>query len=45
MTNKLIDVDNIKWKQFGKWCAVHDTTIKAELDKFLNKFKVKDGRL
>lgn len=37
--NKLVDVDNKKWKNFGKWCVMHDTTIKNEIDKFLDKFK------
>jgi hypothetical protein len=37
--NKMIDVDNNKWEAFGIWCYTHKTTIKKELDKFLNKFK------
>lgn len=35
---KAIDVDDKKWVQFGKWCKANDTTIRKELDKFLNKF-------
>ncbi len=38
MTMKMIDVDEKKWKAFGKWCVNHDTTMKEEIDKFLNKF-------
>lgn len=35
---KLIDVDPDKWKLFRKYCVNKDTTMKAELDKFLNRF-------
>ncbi len=34
----MVDVDKDKWKVFGKWCVNNDTTIRAEIDKFLNKF-------
>ena len=38
MTLKMMDVDKDKWNAFKKWCANNDTTMKAEIDKFLNKF-------
>ena len=39
MTLKMIDVDPKKWKSFRKWCGNHETTMKAEVNRFLNKFK------
>lgn len=38
MTLKMIDVDDKKWKAFRKHCNNKDTTMKAKLDKFLDKF-------
>ena len=38
MTLKMVDVDAKKWKAFRKWCNNHDTTLKVEIDKFLDKF-------
>ena len=38
MTYTMIDIDRKKWKEFKIWCANNDTTMKAEIDKFLNKF-------
>lgn len=35
--NKQINVDDEKWKKFGKWCVNNDTTITKELDKFLTR--------
>ena len=37
--HKALDVNNEKWKVFKKWCAIHDTTIKEQIDKFLRGFK------
>lgn len=33
--NKMVDVDEQKWDKFRKWCVMHNTTIKDEMDKFL----------
>lgn len=33
---KLINVDDEKWKTFRKFCVNHDTTMKAEFNKFLD---------
>jgi hypothetical protein len=38
MVYKMIDVDGKKWNTFRKWCAANDTTMKAEVDLFLNKY-------
>lgn len=38
MVNKLIEVDETKWKKFHLWCVNNSTTIKKEIDKFLDKF-------
>ena len=35
---KLVDVEPDKWKSFKKYCANKEITMKAELDRFLNKF-------
>ena len=37
MVPKLVYVDGEKWVKFKKWCVNNDTTIKAEIDKFLNQ--------
>lgn len=37
MTWKLIDVDNDKWKRFGKLCVNSDITIKKAMDQILDK--------
>ena len=34
----MIDVDAKKWKAFRLWCANQGTTMKAEIDQFLEKF-------
>lgn len=39
MSLKMINVDGGKWNIFKKWCVANDTTMIAELDKFLDKFK------
>lgn len=36
---KLINVDDKKWKAFRKYCFDNEITMKAEIDKFLNKFE------
>ena len=41
---KLIDVEPDKWKEFKKYCAIKETTMKAEIDKFLNKFNKDDTK-
>ena len=38
LTLKMIDVDSKKWSKFRLWCANHGTTMKAEMDRFLDKF-------
>lgn len=38
MAYTMIDIDKQKWKVFKLWCINHDTTIKAEIGKFLDKF-------
>ena len=38
MAYTMIDIDKKKWRAFKIWCAHNDTTLKAEIDKFLNKF-------
>jgi len=34
----MIDINKEQWKVFKKWCANNETTMKAELNKMLNKF-------
>lgn len=36
--NKQIYVKNSKWKKFKKICFNNDSTIKKEIDKFLDRF-------
>ena len=38
----MIDVDAKKWKAFGLWCANHGTTMKAEMNKILDRFVKED---
>ena len=40
---KLMDVDPEKWKMFKRHCAMKDSTMKAEMDKILDKFKGDDN--
>ena len=37
MTQKMVEVDDQKWRQFRLLCLKNNTTIKKELDRFLNK--------
>lgn len=38
MTLKMIDVDDKKWQKFRIKCLQINSTMKYELDKFLDKF-------
>lgn len=38
MALKLIDVDELKWNRFKKWCVLNDTTMKDKLDEYLTQF-------
>lgn len=38
MICKSINVNEQKWDAFRKWCVNNNTTIKVEIDKFLNQF-------
>jgi hypothetical protein len=45
MGNKQVVVDLDKWKRFKKWCALNDTSMKEELDIFLDSPKFKEVKL
>ena len=38
MTVKLIEVNEKKWNAFRKYCVNNDTTMRAEMDRMLNRF-------
>ena len=33
-----MDVDPKKWDKFRKWCVANNTTIRKEIDRFLDVF-------